>query len=96
MSVPVTSVNQNNYMVSGQDDIRFPGKILSVKSVSVPICPEPLSDHQFGSGILPPDSGHVEAACLWRMDIHYSDTIHCLATNELFNIDSRLALTGII
>ena len=83
-------------MVSGQDDIRFPGKVLSVKSVSVSICPEPLPEQQFGSGILPPDSGHVEAARLWRMDIHYSETTNCLATNELFNVDSRLTLTGII
>ena len=70
MPMPVTAVNKNDRVVSGQHDIRFAGEVFSVESVTVAIRPEPFAHHHLGAGVLPLDSGHVEAALFRGMDVH--------------------------
>ncbi len=70
MPVPVAAMNKNDCAVSGKDDVRFPGEVFSVEPVAVAIRPKPFAHHHLGARVLPLDSGHVEAALFWRMDVH--------------------------
>ena len=68
--MPVATVNKNDSAVSGQDDVRFAGEVLSVEAVTVAVRPEPFAYHHLGAGVLPLDSGHIEAALLRGMNVH--------------------------
>lgn len=63
VSVPETSVDENDGSVFWQNDIRFGGKCFVVKSVAESVDKQKFSDQKFRFGVLASDLAHVVASC---------------------------------
>lgn len=71
MTVPETAMNQNDCVVTGQNDIGLSGKFPVVKPITKPLAMKEFSDKKFRSRILATNAGHHLASCFWRHNISH-------------------------
>lgn len=72
VSVPKAPVNEYNSLVFRKDDVRFPGKIFSMKSETKPVSKQKATHQNFGFGVLASYVRHTFAALFfWEYISHY-------------------------
>ena len=70
MSVPETSMNENDRLVSRQNDVRFPGKSLDIDTITKSAGKKGFAKRNFRLRTLAPDSGHDLGSFFSAPDIH--------------------------
>ena len=70
VAMPKTSSYFDNFLQSGEDDIRSPRQLGDVKPVAISKCPDHFSYDQFRMRVFALYSRHQPTSALWRQTIH--------------------------
>jgi len=70
MPVPIAAMNEDCLAFAHEDHVRLSGKILRVKSVTIPHAMNHLAHQEFRLGVLIPDQTHSLTALGWGQRIH--------------------------
>lgn len=68
--MPETSMDENDRLVSRQNDVRFPGKSFDIDAIAKSAGKEGLAKRNFRLRPLVPDSGHDLGSFFTAPDIH--------------------------
>lgn len=79
--MPETAIDKNHFAAAGEDQIRAAGKRASggdsMEAVAVPGTVQQAADHEFGLGVLTPDSGHIAAALFAADGVGHPPIVGC-------------------
>jgi len=78
MAVPKTSMDEDDFVPGGENEVGLPGQIAAMKPVAETEGVDQPPDHHFWSSVFRADPAHSLGTLLWRQRIHHLNSVPAL------------------